>query len=80
MSGEDAENVSWSWLSLLQGWGSVTTAFTGKFSYIGSPFHLATLNPFDLRVDWEGWWFEHYMSHLQVFPGPGYLHSKDGVV
>ena len=25
------------------------------------PFHLR-LNPFGLRVDMEGWWFEHSMS------------------
>ena len=24
-------NVSWLWLSLLRGWGSLTIAFTGKF-------------------------------------------------
>ena len=39
--------------------------------------------------DRERWWFEHYVSQLQVclsvegsktFPGPGYLHSGDGIV
>ena len=28
---EGAKNVSWPWLSLLQGWGSLTMTFTGKF-------------------------------------------------
>ena len=29
-------------------------------------FILLWLNPFGLRVDREGWWFEHSMSELQV--------------
>ena len=29
-------------------------------------FILLRLNPFGLRVDREGWWFEHSMSYLQV--------------
>ena len=28
------KNVSWPWLSPLQGWGSLTMAFTGKFVHI----------------------------------------------
>ena len=42
LSAEGAKNVSWSWLSPLCGWGSVTMTFTGKFVY-GSPFHIATV-------------------------------------
>ena len=34
LSAEGAKNVSWPWLSLLRGWGSLTMAFTGKFVYI----------------------------------------------
>ena len=34
-------------------------AFTGKFVYMADHSILLRLNPFDLRVDWEGWWFEH---------------------
>ena len=34
LSAEDAENVSWPWLSPLRGWGSQSMAFTGKFAYI----------------------------------------------
>ena len=54
-----------------------------------SPFHLTRLNPFDLSVDREGWWFEHSVSKLRVwlsaegaktFPGPSYVSSEDGVV
>ena len=31
LSAEGAENVSWPWLSLLRGWGSLAMTFTGKF-------------------------------------------------
>ena len=34
LSVEGAKNVSWPWLSPLQGWGSLTIAFNGKFVYI----------------------------------------------
>ena len=34
LSPEGAKNVSWSWLSPLRVWGSLTMAFTGKFIYI----------------------------------------------
>ena len=33
-----------------------------KFVYMAHHFILLRLNPFDLRVDWEGWWFEHSVS------------------
>ena len=46
---------SWPWLSPLQGWGSLTMAFTGKFIYMAHLFIFRRLNPFDLRVDREGW-------------------------
>ena len=36
--------------------------FTCKFVYIAHSFILPRLNPFDLRVDTEGRWFEHSMS------------------
>ena len=36
--------------------------FTGKFVYMAHHFILPRLNPFGLRVDREGWWFEHSMS------------------
>ena len=61
----------------------------GKFVYMAHHFIVLRLNPFVLRVDREGWEFEKSVSYLQVclsaegaekYPGPGYLHSKDGVV
>ena len=33
-------------------------AYIVKFVYMAHYFILLRLNPFDLRVDWEGWWFE----------------------
>ena len=34
LSAEGAENISWPWLSLLRGWGSLTMTFTGKFVFV----------------------------------------------
>ena len=66
LSADSAKSVSLLWLSPLQGWGSLTMAFTGKFVYMAHHFILLRLNPFDLRVDREGWWFEHSVSQLWV--------------
>ena len=44
------------------GCGSLTMAFTDKFVCMAHHFVLLRLNPFDLRVDREGWWFEHSVS------------------
>ena len=64
-------------------------AFTGKFVYMAHHFILLGLNPFDLRIDKEEWWFEHSVSWLGVclsaegaktFPDSGYLRSDDEVV
>ena len=52
--------------SYLQGWGSLTMTFAGKFVYISHHFILLWLNPFDIRVDTKGWWFENSMSKLRV--------------
>ena len=67
LSAEGTQNVSCPWLSPLQRWGSLTMAFTGKFVYTAHHSILLRLNPFDLRVDKEGWWFEHSISQLQVY-------------
>ena len=61
LSAEGAKNVSWPWLSKLRRWGSLTMTSTGKFVYMAHHFILLWLNPFGLRVDREGWWFEHSM-------------------
>ena len=66
LSAEGAKSVSWPWISLLQGWGSLTMVFTGKFVYMDHHFILLQLNHFDLRVDGERWWFEHSVSWLRV--------------
>ena len=36
-----------------------TDAFTGKFAYMAPHFIFLRLNLIDLKVDREGWWFEH---------------------
>ena len=62
-------------------------AFTAKFVYVyvAHYFILLRLNPFDLSVDRQGWWFEHSVSQLgfdyqqrvlNMFPGPGYLRPR----
>ena len=66
LSAEGAKDVSRFWLSPLRRWGSLTMTSTGKFVYMAYHFILLRLNPFGLRVDREGWWFEHSMSQLQV--------------
>ena len=40
---------------------------TGKLVHMAHHFILLRLNPFGLRVDREGWWFEHSMLNLRVW-------------
>ena len=62
--------------------------FVGKFVYLHHHFILLQLNPFDLRVDQEGWFFSPVcvifmgcqQRVLKTFPCPGYLHANDGLV
>ena len=54
-------------LFLLRGWRTLSIIYIGKFVYMSYHFILPRLNPFDLRVDREGWWFEHSLSYLRVF-------------
>ena len=56
------KSVFWPWLSPLQGWGSLTTRFTGQFVYMAHHFILLRISPFDLKVDEKGFWFEHSVS------------------
>ena len=88
LSAEGVKNVSWPWLSPFRVWDSLTIAFTGKCVYMADHFILLRLNHFGLRVDREGWWFEHSTSQLPVclsagvlktFPDPGYFRSEHGV-
>ena len=66
LSAEGAKNVSWPWVSPLWGWGSLTLASTGTFLCMVYHFILLGLNLFGLRLDSDGWWFEHSMSQLRV--------------
>ena len=65
-SGEGDKNVSWFRLTPLGRWGSLTMTSTGIFVYLAHHFILLWLNPFGIRVDREGLWFEHSMPSLQV--------------
>ena len=58
LSTEGVKKVSWPWLSPLRGWGNLTMTSTGKFVFMAHHFILLRVNPFGLRVDSEGWWFE----------------------
>ena len=53
LSAAGSKDVSWPQLSLLQGWGSLSIAFTGKFMYKAHYFILLRLDPFELSVDRE---------------------------
>ena len=41
-------------------------AFTGKVVYMAHHFILLRLNPFDPRVNREGWWLDYSVSELRV--------------
>ena len=62
LSVEGSKDVSWFWLYPFRGSGSLTMTSGGKFLCMAHHFILLWLNPFGLRVDREGWWFEHSMS------------------
>ena len=66
VSSDGAKKVSWPWLSLIQQLGSLAMAFTAKFVSLAHHIIFLRFNPFDIRVDREGWWFEDSMSYLHV--------------
>ena len=66
LSAEGAKNVSSHWLSPIRKWGSLTMTSLAKFLYMANHFNLLRLNPFRLRIDSEGWWFERSLSYLRV--------------
>ena len=71
LSAEGAKNASQPWLSPLQVSGSLAMTSTCKFVCMTHHFILLRLNPFELRFDSEGWWFEHSMSQFRVFLSVG---------
>ena len=64
-------------------------ASTDRFVYMAHHFILLRVKPFSLKVDRDGWLFEH-CSHSsafpcqqrvpKTFPGPGYLCSENVLV
>ena len=66
LSEEGAKNISWPWLSPLQGWSSLTMTFTGKFVYMAHHFILLQLNPFCLMIDREGLWLQYSICRLHI--------------
>ena len=46
--------------------------FTGKFVYTAHHFILLWINAFDLRVDREGWWFEHCVTVVGLLVSRGF--------
>ena len=44
----------------------MTMTSTRKFVYMAQDFILLRNNPFELRIDSEGLWFEHSMYKLRV--------------
>ena len=62
LSAEGSKNVSWPGIYPLRGWSSRTMTSTGRFGYMADHFIVLRLNPFGLRVDVEGRWFEHSLS------------------
>ena len=90
LSAEGAKNVSWPWLPLLRGWGSLTMAFTGKFVYIwltisscycSIPLALGLMGrDASLSTLCHGCGFVCQQRVLKAFPGSGSLHSEDEVL
>ena len=65
-STEGPKNIFWLWLSPFRGWDSLVMAFTGEFVYVAHHFMLLRLSSFDLKVDSEGWSFEHSVLRLSI--------------
>ena len=90
LSAQSSKKVSWPWLSLLQGRGSLTMGFTGKFvciwliilsSYDSIPLSLVLIErDGGLSTMCHNCWFHYQQRLLKKFCSLGYLCSEDGVV
>ena len=85
---EGAKNVSWPWLSLLRGQGSMNMASTGNLNiwltilscYGSIPFTLGLIGRNGgLSSLCHSCGSASQQRVLKTFPGPGYLPSEDGV-
>ena len=71
LSPEGAKNVSWSWLSPLRVWGSLTMAFTGKFIYIYIYIHTHehTCTYIQIHMHIAMYTCVYTQSHIYIFSG-----------
>ena len=71
LSPEGAKNVSWSWLSPLRVWGSLTMAFTGKFIYIYiyTHTHEHTCTYIQIHMHIAMYTCVYTQSHIYIFSG-----------
>ena len=69
LSPEGAKNVSWSWLSPLRVWGSLTMTFTGKFIYIYIHTHEHTCTYIQIHMHIAMYTCVYTQSHIYIFSG-----------
>ena len=72
LSPEGAKNVSWSWLSPLRVWGSLTMTFTGKFIYIYIHTHEHTCTYIQIHMHIAMYtcvYTHHTYTYFLVFSG-----------
>ena len=69
LSPEGAKNVSWSWLSPLRVWGSLTMAFTGKFIYIYIHTHEHTCTYIQIHMHIAMYTCVYTQSHIYILSG-----------
>ena len=69
LSPEGAKNVSWSWLSPLRVWGSLTMTFTGKFIYIYIHTHEHTCTYTQIHMHIAMYTCVYTQSHIYIFSG-----------
>ena len=69
LSPEGAKNVSWSWLSPLRVWGSLTMTFTGKFIYIYIHTHEHTCTYIQIHMHIAMYTCVYTQSHIYILSG-----------
>ena len=80
LSAEGAKNfwLSWPWLSLFRGWGSLNMTFTSKFLYIYIYIvSLWKINGFTYSIKVPGLWWRNGWSCVEITKGEIYKYSKN---